>query len=84
MTAALDYIEDTLKTAEVVRLLPKFLVPLIGTVLARRLSSHAAVYQALIEVTEQRLQEKTLGRLDQKVDKHVRMLFTSKFRSNVS
>ncbi|MCJ1352523.1 MAG: hypothetical protein MMC33_002507 [Icmadophila ericetorum] len=70
MHSALDYIEDTLKTAEVVRLLPKFITPLVGEALARRLSSHAAVYNGLLPIAEQRLQEKTLEKLGQKVEKH--------------
>ena len=39
--------------------------------LAWRLSSHKAVYDALVSVTEQRLQEKALERLGQRADSHV-------------
>ncbi|KAL9032050.1 MAG: hypothetical protein Q9180_006732, partial [Flavoplaca navasiana] len=69
MHAALDYIEDTLKTAEVVRLLPGFMAGAIGNILAKRLSSHLTVYDALISVTEQRLQEQTLRKHGQKLEK---------------
>ena len=44
---------------------------LVGQLLARRLSSHGAVYDALIAVTEQRLEEKSLEKLGRKVEKHV-------------
>ncbi|KAL9636718.1 MAG: hypothetical protein Q9204_002142 [Flavoplaca sp. TL-2023a] len=71
MHAALDYIEDTLKTAEVVRLLPGFMAGAIGNILAKRLSSHLTVYDTLISVTEQRLQEQTLRKHGQKLEKEV-------------
>ncbi|KAL8888276.1 MAG: hypothetical protein Q9192_006202, partial [Flavoplaca navasiana] len=74
MHAALDYIEDTLKTAEVVRLLPGFMAGAIGNILAKRLSSHLTVYDALISVTEQRLQEQTLRKHGQKLEKEVEPL----------
>ncbi|KAL1962096.1 hypothetical protein VTN77DRAFT_563 [Rasamsonia byssochlamydoides] len=70
MRSTFAYIEETIKTAEVVRLLPRVIAPLVGHALARRFSSNETMYYALLPVAEQRLQEKALEKLGQKVEKH--------------
>ncbi|KAI1375702.1 cytochrome P450 [Hypoxylon crocopeplum] len=70
MISALEYIEETLICAEVVRLLPKPLVPLVGAVIARRLTSHEKIYNTLLPIAEQRCLERDLAKLGQTVPKH--------------
>ncbi|KAL1983251.1 hypothetical protein VTN96DRAFT_349 [Rasamsonia emersonii] len=70
MNSAFQYIEETLKTAEIIRLLPRVIAPIVGHVLAKRLSSNKTMYNALLPVAEQRLQEKAVEQQGQKVEKH--------------
>lgn len=44
---------------------------LVGRILAKRLSSNKTMYNALLPVAEDRIQEKALQKLGQKVEKHV-------------
>ncbi|OAL53550.1 cytochrome P450 [Pyrenochaeta sp. DS3sAY3a] len=61
MKAALSYVEETLLIAEIVRLLPRWLAPIIGPMLGKRVSSQATVYNALMVVAEERVRERDLG-----------------------
>ncbi|KAF1852230.1 cytochrome P450 [Cucurbitaria berberidis CBS 394.84] len=61
MKAALSYVEETLLIAEIVRLLPRFLAPIIGPLLGKMVSSQAIVYKALMVVAEERVQARDLG-----------------------
>ncbi|KAI2618907.1 cytochrome P450 [Hypoxylon sp. NC1633] len=70
MISALEYIEETLICAEIVRLLPKPLVPIVGGVIARRLTSHATIYDTLVPIAEQRCLERDLANIGQTVPKH--------------
>ncbi|TGO61264.1 hypothetical protein BOTNAR_0131g00100 [Botryotinia narcissicola] len=70
MKSALSFIEDTLMTAETVRLLPEWLAQPIGQLLAGMLSSHRTVFDTLLPVAEQRLLEKQLEKMGQTVPKH--------------
>jgi len=71
MISALAYIEETLLCAETVRLLPKFLAPLIGGIIARTIGSHEIIFNRLLPIAEQRCLERDLANLGQKVPKHV-------------
>ncbi|OCL06345.1 cytochrome P450 [Glonium stellatum] len=55
MRAALKYNEDVLYGSEVLGLLPKFLVPIVGAVMPRFLTCQEKLYNGLVEVIEQRL-----------------------------
>ncbi|KAK2745535.1 hypothetical protein FQN57_003660 [Myotisia sp. PD_48] len=70
MLSALAYIEETLICAEIVRLVPKFLAPLVGGIIARRLKSHETIFNALLPIAEERCQERDLANLGHKVPKH--------------
>ncbi|KAK9792200.1 putative Cytochrome P450 [Seiridium cardinale] len=64
MASALGYVEETLLNAEIVRLLPKPLAPVVGGMLSRCLTSHKTFFKSLLPAAELRIQEhnlKTLG-----------------------
>jgi hypothetical protein len=71
MISALAYIEETLLCAETVRLLPKFLTPLIGGIIARTIHSHEIIFNRLLPIAEQRCLERDLANVGQRVPKHV-------------
>ncbi|KAF2966132.1 hypothetical protein GQX73_g7453 [Xylaria multiplex] len=60
MASARRYVEETLLNAELVKLLPKFLAPIIGGALSRCLNSHKIFFNSLIPATEQRILEKDM------------------------
>ncbi|KAI3317916.1 cytochrome P450 [Xylariaceae sp. AK1471] len=70
MESALMYIEETFIGAEIVKLLPGFLTPLIGGLIARRLKSHEVLFQVLVETAEERCRERDQKRLGQQVPQH--------------
>ncbi|CAG8960196.1 hypothetical protein HYFRA_00010675 [Hymenoscyphus fraxineus] len=70
MKSALDFIEHTLMTAELVRLLPRVLSRPIGQLLASRLSSHQVIYEHLVVITEQRLLEQSQANAGKSIPKH--------------
>ncbi|KAI1775359.1 cytochrome P450 [Hypoxylon cercidicola] len=70
MVSALEYIEETLICAEIVRLVPKILVPIVGGLIARRLTSHGKIYETLIPIAEQRCLERDHAKLGRPVPKH--------------
>jgi cytochrome P450 len=63
MKSALNYVEETLLNAEIVKLLPKFLAPTVGGLLSRCLGSHKTFFKSLIPATEQRVEEQRLKKL---------------------
>ncbi|KAF2116757.1 cytochrome P450 [Lophiotrema nucula] len=63
MHSALSYVEETLFNAEIVKLLPKGLAPLVGRLLSRCLGAHKTFFKSLIPATEQRIQEQNLRNL---------------------
>ncbi|KAM7192968.1 cytochrome P450 [Naviculisporaceae sp. PSN 640] len=63
MTSALSYVEETLLTAKIVKLLPRFLAPAVGGFLGWALRSHKTFFQSLIPATEQRIEETERKRL---------------------
>lgn len=71
MASALGYVEETLLNAEIVKLLPRVLAPLVGGVLSSFLSSHKTFFRILIPATEQRIQEKSQKTLGHPVPKRV-------------
>ncbi|MCJ1356768.1 MAG: hypothetical protein MMC33_006764 [Icmadophila ericetorum] len=68
--SALAYVEETLLNAEVVKLMPKFLAPLVGGVLSRRLNAHKSFFQSLTPVAEERCRERDREMLGHAVPKH--------------
>ncbi|KAF2472307.1 cytochrome P450 [Lindgomyces ingoldianus] len=70
MTAALAYIEETVFCAEILRLLPKLLVPFVGGIIARRKKCHEVLFNALMPVAEERCRERDRLNLGQTVPKH--------------
>jgi hypothetical protein len=74
MVSALEYVEQTLLNAEIVKLLPKFLAPVVGRILSRCLSSHKTFFESLIPATEQRIEERNLKSLGHAVPERVSLL----------
>lgn len=72
MVSALAYIEETLICAEIVRLLPSFLSPIVGGIIARTLKSHAVIFNRLLPIAQERCIERDAAKLGQKVPQHVR------------
>ncbi|KAI3319097.1 cytochrome P450 [Xylariaceae sp. AK1471] len=66
MLAARNYVEETLICAEVVKLVPKIMSPLIGGVMRRYLKSQQIIFDALLPVAEQRCRERDLANLGHK------------------
>lgn len=75
LKSAMQFIESTLLIAETIRLLPSFLAPTVGKFMASRSSAHQVIYDRLIPVTEQRLQERSQKLLGHKVPDHVSIIF---------
>ena len=71
MASALSYVEETLFNAEIVKLLPKFLAPVVGGILSRCLNSHRTFFQSLIPATQQRIEEQASKNLGYSGPKHV-------------
>lgn len=71
MVSALGYVDETLVNAEIVKLLLRFLAPLVGGTLSRCLNSHKTFFRTLIPATEQRIQEHSLKVLGHSVPKPV-------------
>lgn len=71
MKAALGYVEETLLNAEIVKLMPKCLAPVVGGMLSRCLNSHKTFFRRLIPATEERLAEKDLKNFGHKVPERV-------------
>ncbi|KAL6719191.1 ADP-ribosylation factor protein 3 [Lecanora helva] len=57
LKAALDYPEDLFKTAEVLRLVPSFLAPIIAPILMRQHRASRILVEHLTPVVEERLQK---------------------------
>ncbi|KAL3462038.1 cytochrome P450 [Aspergillus heterothallicus] len=71
MASALRYIEETILCAEILRLMPRPLVPLFGAPIQRRLRSHATIYAELLPIAEQRCRDRDLAKLGHEVPKHL-------------
>ncbi|RYP11200.1 hypothetical protein DL765_007853 [Monosporascus sp. GIB2] len=70
MVSALEYIEQTLICAEIVRLLPKWLAPIVGNILGRRLKAQDRIFNTLLPIAEQRVVERDLKTLGHSVPQH--------------
>ncbi|KAI0893525.1 cytochrome P450 [Annulohypoxylon nitens] len=70
LARAKDYIEETLICAEIVRLVPKFLSPIIGRIISRYLVSQDTIFDTLLPIAEQRCQERDHAKLGRPVPKH--------------
>ncbi|UKZ64992.1 uncharacterized protein TrAtP1_006194 [Trichoderma atroviride] len=70
MAAAIGFIEQTLLAAEAIRVLPKAIAPLIGNMIAKNLGSGKAIYDALIPIAEERLEERAQKKLGHGVPEH--------------
>ncbi|KAI0546096.1 cytochrome P450 [Xylaria curta] len=70
LVSALDYVEETLTCAEIVKLLPKKLAPILGRLIARRLTCQKAIYDALIPIATERCEERERAKLGHPVPKH--------------
>jgi cytochrome P450 len=70
MVSALKYIEETLICAEIVRVLPKFMRPVVGTILGRQLAAQDTIYNTLLPIAEQRVLERDLKAAGQTVPEH--------------
>ncbi|XXH06065.1 U3 small nucleolar RNA-associated protein [Hypoxylon texense] len=70
MISALAYVEETLICAEIVRLLPNFIAPIVGGIMALRLKAHQVVFDTLLPVAQQRCQERDNKLLGQEVPYH--------------
>ncbi|KAM7184927.1 Ent-kaurene oxidase [Rhypophila sp. PSN 637] len=70
MESALAYVEETLIGAEIVRLLPKFISPVLGRILSRRIKNQEVVYNTLVPVAEQRCLERDRKKLGHETPRH--------------
>ncbi|KAL2283202.1 hypothetical protein FJTKL_10088 [Diaporthe vaccinii] len=70
MVSALQYIEQTLICAEIVRLLPKFMAPVVGRIMSRKLKSQEVIFNTLMPIAEQRCMERDMKQLGQSVPQH--------------
>ncbi|KAI9155657.1 Ent-kaurene oxidase [Paramyrothecium foliicola] len=71
MESALDYIEQTLMCAEVIRLVPKWMAPIVGRVLGSQLKAQEIIFNTLVPIAEQRVLEREMKKLGQPVPYHV-------------
>ncbi|KAM0262161.1 hypothetical protein ACHAQJ_001904 [Trichoderma viride] len=70
MAAAMSFIEHTLICAEVVRVLPRAITPFIGNLIAKNLGSGKTIYDSLIPIAEERLEERAQKSLGHAVPEH--------------
>ncbi|KAI9647910.1 hypothetical protein NHQ30_004299 [Ciborinia camelliae] len=70
ISSALTYVEQTLINAEIVKLMPVFMLPLVGGILSRRLSAHRTFFSCLIPVAKEHVRERELQKIGHTVPKH--------------
>ncbi|KAL2811219.1 hypothetical protein BDW59DRAFT_168043 [Aspergillus cavernicola] len=70
MASALQYIEETIICAEILRLMPRFLALLLRALIKRCLRSHEAIYVTLLPVADQRCLERDTRNLGHDLPKH--------------
>jgi hypothetical protein len=71
MKAAEDFVDKTIFIAEAVRLLPGFVGISLGRFLEYHFSSQHIMYNALVPVAQQRIDEQELRRCGHAVPEHV-------------
>ncbi|PLB46222.1 cytochrome P450, partial [Aspergillus steynii IBT 23096] len=62
MNAALAYVEETVMGAEIIRLMPSFVAPVIGRIVSSRIRAQEKVFDVLYRAVEQRRCEKSLAK----------------------
>ncbi|KAL2756622.1 hypothetical protein ACRALDRAFT_2041267 [Sodiomyces alcalophilus JCM 7366] len=67
---AFGYVEETLLNAEVVKLMPSFLAPIVGGLLSSGLSSHKSFFAKLLPMAEDRLKDRELKARGHDVPNH--------------
>ncbi|KAG9237932.1 cytochrome P450 [Amylocarpus encephaloides] len=70
MRSAMNFIEQTLALAEMIRLLPNSIAPMVGRALGKKLRSQKEIYKAMIPIAEERLRLKEQKRLGHEVPVH--------------
>ncbi|CAG9957158.1 unnamed protein product [Clonostachys rosea f. rosea IK726] len=70
MVSAWEFIEETVICAEIIRVLPKFIRPVIGSILGHRLAAQDVIYNTLLPIAEQRVVERDLKAIGQVVPEH--------------
>ncbi|KAI0183417.1 cytochrome P450 [Xylaria flabelliformis] len=70
LASALNYVEETLMCAEIVKLLPKGIAHILGPLIARHLTCQQVLYNALIPIATERCNERDRKHLGQTVPKH--------------
>ncbi|KAK4675358.1 hypothetical protein QC764_503660 [Podospora pseudoanserina] len=70
MKAAMTFIEQTLLIAEILRLLPQFLSEPIGKFLSNKLNSSSVIFDTLLPVAAERVDEYSRAKLGHKVPEH--------------
>ncbi|KAH8427014.1 cytochrome P450 [Aspergillus melleus] len=70
LKAALVYVEETMVGAEVIRLMPRFLAPLVGRLISGRFRAQETVFNVLLRVVEERCRQRELGKLGHEAENH--------------
>ncbi|RYO83042.1 hypothetical protein DL762_006318 [Monosporascus cannonballus] len=70
LDTALNFVDQTVYGAEPLRLLPKFLVPIFGRIMASQFSCDKKMFGIMLPVVEQRFLERDQKRIGHKVPHH--------------
>ena len=70
MKSAIKFVHDTVIIAEVIRLVPVWMAPLIGKILAATFSSHKILYSTLLQTTLARAEERSRKQGEDTAPKH--------------
>ncbi|KAJ8110831.1 hypothetical protein ONZ43_g5772 [Nemania bipapillata] len=70
MKAASTFMDQTLVVAEIIRLVPRWAVPVIGNWTSSKFDSDKVMHSTLLAIIEKRLEERNARKLGQKVPKH--------------
>ncbi|KAI9037576.1 putative cytochrome P450 [Aspergillus affinis] len=70
LKAAVVYVEETMVGAEVIRLMPRFLAPLVGRIISSRFRAQETVYNVLLRVVEERCRQRDMGKLGHEIENH--------------
>ncbi|KAK1757158.1 cytochrome P450 [Echria macrotheca] len=68
--AALTYIEQLVICAEIIRLVPSWLAPIVGRLVGRRNAAQRVLYNTLMPIAQRRCEERELASQGQQVPKH--------------
>ncbi|KAI0396783.1 cytochrome P450 [Xylariaceae sp. FL0594] len=70
MNSALKYIEQTLLCAEIIRLVPTWMAPIVGRAIRGRLKAQGTMFNTLVPIAEQRILERGLKQIGREVPSH--------------